>query len=207
MSRLIVVPTNVERELIAAAWREFGDCPISEMHLCGFGPIAAAARTSQLIATFRPSNVTLMGIAGALSDRVTVGNAYEFSSVFCDGIGVGCGHDFQSAAMLGWPQVDGAGDGPPRIQDHIDNLVSHDTCQLLTVCSGSSSVAQANERRERYAIADAEDMEGFGVAMSCKLANVPLRIVRGISNVAGNRDKASWQVETAIRAATTLMLS
>ncbi len=207
MSRLILTPTNFEREIIIAAWREFGDCPLSEIHLCGFGPVAAAARTSQLIAEYHPTGITLIGIAGGLSERVSVGNAYEFSTVFCDGIGIGSGQDFQSAGSLGWPQVDGAVNGLPRVQDHIDNLVSHDTYQLLTVCSGSSSADHANDRRGHYAIADAEDMEGFGVALSCKLANVPLRLIRGISNVAGNRDKTTWQVESALRAATELLLS
>lgn len=206
VSRLILVPTDVERTQIITAAREYSEHPLSEIQLCGFGPIAAAARTSQLIAKHRPAAVVLIGIAGALSDRVSVGSAYEFSTVFCDGIGIGSNADFQSAGMLGWPQIDGAESGVPRIQDHLDNLVSDATYQLLTVCAGSSSPEHANERREHYAIADAEDMEGFGVAMSCTLANVPLRIVRGISNVAGNRDKSSWQIEAALRAATELLL-
>ncbi len=207
MSRLILVPTNFEREIIVAAWREFGDCPLADIQLCGFGPVAAAARTSQLIAEHHPTGITLIGIAGGLSDRVSIGNAYEFSTVFCDGIGIGSGQDFQSAGTLGWSQVEGADDGLPRIQDHIDNLVSHDTYQLLTVCAGSSSAEHATDRRTHYAIADAEDMEGFGVALGCKIANVPLRLIRGISNVAGNRDKTTWQVEQALRAATELLLS
>ena len=54
-------------------------------------------------------------------------------------------------------------------------------------------------RNDRKAIA--EDMEGFGVAMACKLAGVPLRIVRGISNRAGDRDLTQWQIEEALAAA------
>jgi futalosine hydrolase len=59
----------------------------------------------------------------------------------------------------------------------------------------------ADLRRKVYRDAVAEDMEGFGVAMACQLLQVPLRIVRGISNVAGNRDFKSWQVESALQQA------
>ncbi|NBP89418.1 MAG: futalosine hydrolase, partial [Planctomycetia bacterium] len=46
----------------------------------------------------------------------------------------------------------------------------------------------------------AEDMEGFAVALACRLAGVPCQIIRGISNRAGDRDKAHWQIEPALRA-------
>jgi futalosine hydrolase len=50
----------------------------------------------------------------------------------------------------------------------------------------------------------AEDMEGFAVALACRLVGVPLDIVRGISNDAGDRDKVRWQVPQALRAAADL---
>jgi futalosine hydrolase len=50
----------------------------------------------------------------------------------------------------------------------------------------------------------AEDMEGFGVALACRLLGVPLAIVRGISNEAGDREHARWQVPAALAAAADL---
>ena len=44
-------------------------------------------------------------------------------------------------------------------------------------------------------------MEGFAVAMACRLQNIPLEIIRGISNVAGDRDKSNWRVADAMGAA------
>ena len=52
----------------------------------------------------------------------------------------------------------------------------------------------------------AEDMEGFGVALACRLGGVPLGIVRGISNDAGDRDKSRWQIPAALTAAAELAL-
>lgn len=54
--------------------------------------------------------------------------------------------------------------------------------------------------------AAAEDMEGFAVAMACRLRGVPLDIVRGISNAAGDRDRSHWQVSAALEAAGRLAL-
>jgi futalosine hydrolase len=75
---------------------------------------------------------------------------------------------------------------------------------LLSACAASASAADAALRREQFPAAVAEDMEGFAVALACRLAAVPCQIIRGISNRAGDRDKANWQVEPALRAAADL---
>ena len=61
-------------------------------------------------------------------------------------------------------------------------------------------------RLAKHPEAAAEDMEGFGVAVSCVLADVPLQIIRGISNRAGDRDKRHWDIEGALHAAAALAL-
>jgi futalosine hydrolase len=71
---------------------------------------------------------------------------------------------------------------------------------LLTVCAASGDRRQSERRRHDYPEAAAEDMEGFGVAMSCVLAGIPLRIIRGISNVAGNRNASQWKIGDALTA-------
>jgi futalosine hydrolase len=49
-------------------------------------------------------------------------------------------------------------------------------------------------------------MEAFGAALACHLAGVPLVVVRGISNHAGERDATRWRVREALAAARTLAL-
>jgi futalosine hydrolase len=169
--------------------------------LCGFGPIAAAAVTSRLIAIDRPPQVTLIGIAGALQDRAIVGNAYDFESVHCHGVGVGEGEPFRSAGELGWDQVSRDESSHESVGDEIRGLISDTSLELLTVCASSATVDQADARSKHFPNAIAEDMEGFAVAMACRLHNVPLRIVRGISNRAGDRRRETWCVEQAINAA------
>jgi futalosine hydrolase len=50
----------------------------------------------------------------------------------------------------------------------------------------------------------AEDMESFSVALACLACKVPLTIVRGISNQAGDRNKSRWVVAPALKAAADL---
>ena len=78
---------------------------------------------------------------------------------------------------------------------------------LLTTCAASDSAAHAASRRARFPDALAEDMEGFAVALACRLAGVPLSIVRGMSNVAGERDPERWRIPAALAAARTRALS
>jgi len=87
-----------------------------------------------------------------------------------------------------------------RIQMRAGNRV------LVSCCAASANAAEAESRRRANPEAVAEDMEGFAVALSCRLAGVPLTIIRGISNVAGDREHANWQIEPALRAAAELAI-
>ena len=84
-----------------------------------------------------------------------------------------------------------ADDHPPRV--------------LLSVCAASADPSEAADRLRRYPDACAEDMEGFGVALSCRLERVPLQIVRGVSNRVGDRDHGRWEIDSALLAAAILI--
>ena len=74
----------------------------------------------------------------------------------------------------------------------------------MTACAASASEADVADRLRLFPAALAEDMEGYGVALACRMASVPLRIVRGISNTAGDRDKRRWRITDALEAAAAL---
>lgn len=216
---LILVPTPTERQILAPLlqpqMRQFG----GTLHLCGFGPLAAAARTSQLIAQHRPAKIVLVGIAGAIGDTLSIGSATEFDEVACSGVGVGTGVDFQSASQLGWNQWDSGGDDRttmrPKIGDVLPLTVSgnvervsklRESRQLLTCCSGSASREDVELKTRHFPDAIAEDMEAFGVAMAAALASVPVQVVRGISNNAGDRRLSQWKINDALNSAAQLIL-
>ncbi|MEI6241399.1 MAG: futalosine hydrolase [Planctomycetia bacterium] len=207
---ILLVPTELERGLIApAAAAACGFAIRSE--LCGFGPVVAAARTAQLIAEHRPDSVLLVGIAGRMSDRLTIGEAYAFERVACHGVGAGTGDAFVPAEAMGWPQWPGEGSDPAT---RIGDVLACTSGQLpaaapragllVSACAASAGEADVRSRLRLFPDAVAEDMEGFAVAAACRLAGVPLDIVRGISNTAGDRDISRWQIEAACRAAAEL---
>lgn len=210
---LVLIPTAVERRRI----EDHGgfEPGMALVSLCGFGAVAAAARTAELLERLKPARVLLIGICGTFdAERLPVGSAVEFDAVAIEGIGAGEGATLSGPSALGFPQWPGGekGDlepihdrivlaGPAPSSDAKSLRDPAKSALLLTTCAASASSAQATLRRERFPEALAEDMEGFSVALACALAGVPVRIVRGVSNVVGDRDPAHWRIPAALGAA------
>jgi futalosine hydrolase len=198
---LVLVPTELERRLLTEQPGFEVEAPCE---LCGFGPVAAAARTSSLIARHEPARVVLIGIAGTFkTSALPVGTAAVFGRVTMHGVGIGTGATFAPAGRLGFPHWPGEGEGDEAIGDEIalTTPVPPVTGTLLTCCAASASPDDARHRVAQWPGAVAEDMEGFAVALSCRLAAVPLAIVRGISNEVGDRRVEGWQIPPALAAA------
>lgn len=206
MRTLVLVPTESELHVLRGVVLPSlaGD---DGLELCGFGPVAAAARTAFLLARHRPARVLLAGIAGRIDDRLPLGGACRFGAVACHGIGAATGADFIPAAALGWPQWPGdAAAGSPSIGDVIP--CGRDGSRgplLLSACAAAGSAADVASRRRLFPAAAAEDMEGFAVAFACRLHGVSCEIVRGLSNVAGDRERARWVTAEALAAAATVV--
>jgi futalosine hydrolase len=201
---LVLVPTDLE---LARLLDLGGLGPTAIVATCGFGPIAAAARTAELVLNLTPSRVILVGIAGAFdAERDPLGSALEFGAVAVTGVGVGGGVDHVPPPALGFPQWP-ASLHPPRaaVFDRLE-LAGSGGPLLLTTCAASASTLEARERRARFPDARAEDMEGFAVALACSLAGVPLSIVRGISNAVGDRTPQHWSIPRALAGARELAL-
>ncbi len=207
---LVLVPTVLERELARASWPANlpDQCPVN-LQICGFGPTVPAAQAVRLISQFQPRQVLLLGIAGTYSEDLPVGQAAQFTQVGCYGIGVGAGSNFRTANQMGWQQWTGD-ENTTAIGDVIalqsgsavNTLQVAGAHRLLLTSSAASNNAQAvRQRLAAFPTAIAEDMEGFAVAVACQLCRVPLSVVRGISNRAGDRQHANWEIELAMTAA------
>ncbi len=213
-SCLVLVPTEVEKQHLPSHLLQGLGRVGATVEICGFGPVVAAARTASLIASHRPQHVVLCGVAGAMCETLRVGQAYPFESVACYGVGVGCGPTFATASSVGWRQWAGGGD-QPALQYPIEDVINLNEMGaaeappaprlLLTVCAASQSSADVMLKLKAFPAAVAEDMEGFAVAAACQLAGVPLTIVRGISNRAGDRMIQNWKIADAMVAAAALV--
>jgi futalosine hydrolase len=208
---LILVPTRTEGQVIRDAFLAAGRGDL-DVILCGFGPIAAAARTADLLARQRPPAVILIGIAGGFAECGELGQAYRFGRVASFGVGAGTAAAFQSAASLGWPQlaVGQAADASQQNADVITLQTKKDAGELdrllLTACAASATEADVQLRQKHWPDAFAEDMEGFGVALACHQQATPCMIIRGLSNWVGDREKRHWTIDTPLRAAAALAL-
>lgn len=202
--RLLFVPT-------AGELRRLGRLPVGTalVRELGFGPVAAAAQAALWIERLRPRQVVLAGIAGTYDEeRLPVGSAACFDSVALAGLGAGEGADRLSPSELGLAQC-ALPDGR-RVHEELELCVPAGQSSaglLLTVCSASASASMCAERLERFPRAVAEEMEAFGVALACALANTPLVVVRGISNRAGERDVHRWRTDEALADARELLLA
>lgn len=211
LRHLILIPTEQERRILGPIMAPSLDGS-ARLEVCGFGMAAAAARTAQLVLQCRPARVLLVGIAGRLDERLSVGAACRFSHVSCYGIGAGTGSDFRTAESMGWMQWPGDPPDPAvAVGDTIACFGGAGTTvpgseRLLTVCAAAASERDVIARKRLFPDAAAEEMEGFAVALACRLQGVPFDIVRGISNTAGDRDKARWRVDAALEAAAALAL-
>ncbi|MEE8142429.1 MAG: futalosine hydrolase [Planctomycetota bacterium] len=198
LQHLILIPTEGERTSLLRQqnWAR----PDFRVELCGFGAVAAAARSAQLLATLQPQCAWLLGIAGAFDlETCPLESVQEFDAVVIHGIGAGEGETASNSEQLGFPQWPGeAESNTPSVFDKIHLRGPLPTRTLLTVCAASASPQQAAQRHIQFPDALAEDMEGFGVALACELTHTPLRILRGISNLAGNRNHREWRIQAAL---------
>lgn len=201
---LILIPTELERIQL----KELATIDNAKIELCGFGPVMAAARASQLIASVNPKRIMLIGIAGGNAALVEKGAAYQFRSVVCHGVGIGHGEDHVDASDAGWKLLDSAtAEVGSEVKLQVaESLASSIREQLRTVCAATANSEEADWIGARYPKCAAEDMEAFGVAVAAELAAVPLHVVRGISNQIGDRDHDGWKIETALQAAASLAL-
>jgi len=207
-STLVLVPTELERRTLLG----HGALPVPQdwIQLAGFGPIAAAARCAQLLAELRPSRVLLIGIAGSFdTEELPLGSAHLFGELWMDGVGAsaGDGHDPLLPSQLGFPQWPGKEDQAP-VFEHLSLSLSpgHAAKRLLCVASASGNAQEASDRVRRFPGVQAEEMEGFGVALACRMQGLPLAIVRGISNRVGDRESANWDWKAALGSAHVLAL-
>lgn len=195
---LVLVPTRLELEHL----ERLGGFPGARVERCGFGPVAAAARTAELLARTPARRVLLVGIAGTYRPRACpVGSALRPAAVRLEGVGVVSGTTLLAPSALGFPQWEERG---LAVRERL--ALAGGRGELLTVCAASGTPAEARRRARRHPRAVLEDMEAFGVALAARLARVPLDVVRGVSNVAGERSLLRWDVGGALLAAHALAL-
>ncbi len=207
---LLLIPTPLEATaLLGKAARGLGapaEFTIAgraiDVALVGVGLAAAGATSGRWLARRAPSAVLLVGLCGTFDgQKLPVGGLFEATAVACDGIGAGEAERFAELPFppLARPLAGARPLATLRCASAIGGARA--VCgALLSVAAASDGSAMVSRRRRRHPDALAEDMEGYAVALAARLAQVPLAILRGASNVAGDRAHARWRVDEALAA-------
>lgn len=197
---LVVVATPGEAGLLP-------DLPGARVVVSGIGPVNAALTTLEECLRKRPSLVLNAGVAGAMPGQgVAVGSVVVGSEAVAAGLGAEDGERFLGLQELGFPLHEAGG------RSTFDRLAAWEGAGSLAVACGASlgpiltletvtgSAATLSRTRTRYPDALAEAMEGAGAALAALRLGVPFIEVRGISNLVGPRDRASWRMREALDA-------
>ncbi len=179
----------------------------SDVHLIKSGPCMAnaAAATAIAVERFHPKRIFNVGICGVYSDetgfvgRVVTGTG----SVFADA-GVKTDMGFQPLSAIDLPLLE-LSDGTRvfNIIELNDKGISGDILKgvfaTVEFCSGSAK--RAGMIKQRFKIEDSrllcEDMESAAVGLIALRAGLPCSVLRGISNLCGERDHGKWKIRQA----------
>lgn len=172
--RSVLLVVAVEHEAVALP----ADLPVL---ITGVGKVNAALQVSRALANLadRPDVVVNVGTAGALHDGLTgtheVGQVrqHDLDSVVLEEL---TGHRYGRPILLG--------DGP-------------------TLATGDVFVSDVTTRDRLALSADLVDMEGYAVAAACRMAGVPVKLVKHVSDTADESARLSWK-ESVHRASAEL---
>jgi len=198
MTLVLLTASHFESQGLAARM------PPMTPEVIGVGPVAAALGAATAIATDPPpSAVILLGLAGTRDpDRLPVGSVLQASEVVDEAVGAGHGHGFVPLADMGLPAADRLPERIPVVTAPAEAVPDAPwvTGPLGMVAAASADGDDAAGWRARHPEVLAEEMEGYAVALACRRASAPLAILRGISNVAGDRDHSRWRFDEALDA-------
>lgn len=136
----------------------------------GAGKVNAAIATALTLGSHSPSQVVNLGTAGALVDGLT--GIHVISTV--------TQHDLNDDALF---HLTGLHFGPP--------IALADTGPVLT--TGDQFIADAITRQKLSQHAHLVDMEGYAIAKASIAANVPVMLVKQVSDSADNAAARSWR--------------
>lgn len=164
----------------------------------GVGPVNAAFALTRLLATGAlPRAVIVCGVGGAYpGSGLAPGDVACATTETYGDLGAESADGFLDMAALGFPV------GPLT----LDLFPARTKAGFVTcaTCTGTDARAAEMVRRTGGAV---ESMEGAAIVHVARRMGVPVGEVRGISNIAGARDRASWRLDEAAANARAVLVA
>lgn len=153
--------------------------------VCGVGKVWAAICTEAMTIRFLPDLIINTGVAGTLTDQLSIGDLAVSSSV--------CHHDFDTTAFgdapgaVMIPGVEGAHiPADEKTAERIAGIAREAGIKTVVgpIASGDQFISDAKRKAEIVSTfsAVACEMEGAAVGHVCAANNVPFCVVRAISD-------------------------
>ena len=137
--------------------------------ITGAGKVNAAVSLATTLATASPSEVINLGTAGAL--RPGIQGTHLITTV--------TQHDLDDAALFALTGL------------HFSEPI-HLAQEGAVLTTGDAFIADESRRAELAAHADLVDMEGYAIARVCQVLDVPVRLVKQVSDQADGSAGKSW---------------
>jgi futalosine hydrolase len=164
---------------------------------CGVGPASAAAGTATLLALVSYDLVICAGIGGAFAPRARVRDVVVADRIVHADLGAETPGGFLALHELGFGETEH--ELTPALVAAAAARSSAKVGPILTVSTTTGTDSRAALLAARHA-ALAEAMEGAGVYAATRPSRVPMLEIRGLSNVVGRRDLATWDLPGALAA-------
>lgn len=165
----------------------------------GVGPVNAAHSVTIAILDSKPDAILSCGIAGAYpSSGLQIGEVVSAEVEIYGDLGAQSPSGFLDMKTLGFPVV--SQPGPLFNELPMQLFPTERRARFVTVstCTGTAAGAEEIAARTR---GEVENMEGAAIAHVAHLHQIPAGEIRAISNIATDRDRASWRLKEASEAA------
>ena len=166
----------------------------------GIGKVNAAHSATCILEAYRVRKIMNIGVGGAYPEAgLEVGDVALAVKEILGDEGVIGPQGWGSYREIGIPLVQAGrkkyfNEFPMSVPGRKDMKMK--TGSFVTVSAATGTRARARELEERFG-AVCENMEGAAIAQVCAIYKVPMIEIRGISNIAGVRDKSKWDLKLA----------
>ena len=177
---------------------------------CGVGKVAAAIAASTLIMHFQPDAIVNTGSAGGFDTSLNIGDIVVASQVMHHDVDV-TEFGFEPGQVYNMPARYDCDANLMKAAQQATQQLAH-VCKPGLICTGDAFVGsdeQAEQLRTHFPDIAAVEMEGAAIGQTCYTLNVPLVVIRSLSDIAGKTSTVSFNtyLETAGKHSAELVLA
>ena len=178
----------------------------------GIGKVNAAAAATLLLAAFDASRLIFCGVAGGLDPELPVGAVLLADRLAIHDYGVMAGGRLTSTTSglvpLGAPELESLSPVPPAVRDTLERLAEILRTQVdapvrlcgIVTADYFLNCAETRESLHARFAAQAIDMESGAVNQVAEAWDVPLYVIRTLSDLAGDESHVTYPQMAAMAA-------